>query len=814
MSHILDPAVVAVENTNNGLPSSLVSDFRNIRRDQVAQYGGKNASLGEMVSQLSKVGIRVPPGFATSATLYRRFVSANNIDAAIKDALEKLKTRECTLQETGKALRRTFLAGVWPRELADVITQQYQHFCRQQGKKNIDVAVRSSATAEDLPDASFAGQQETFLNITGDQALLDACRRCFASLFTDRAISYREAKGFDHLKIALSVGIQMMVRSDKGCSGVMFSIDTETGFDKVVVLNGAWGLGECVVQGTVDPDEYRVFKPFLDDHSLTPLLSKQLGSKSIKMIYSSGGESIKTVPTSKLERERFVLTDSECLALARNAAVIESHYGYPMDIEWAKDGFSDELYIVQARPETVQSRRDTAILKTYAVADKGDCLLSGVSVGAAAVNGSVCMIDDPADIEKFVDGSILVTKNTDPDWVPIMKRAAAIVTDHGGRTSHAAIVSRELGLPAIVGTGDATHRLHGQQEVTVSCAEGDRGMIYDGFSEIDVTHVNIVDIPSTNTQVMLNLANPAAALRWWQLPFDGVGLARMEFVISNYVKAHPMALIHPEKIVDEQQRNIIEQLALGYVNNAEYFVDTLARGLAQIACVAHPNPVIVRMSDFKTNEYANLVGGAGFEPTEHNPMIGFRGASRYYSPLYREGFALECQAVKCLREHIGFSNVVLMVPFCRTIKEAELVLEVMGDNGLVRGEKGLQVYMMCEIPSNVVQAAGFAKYFDGFSIGSNDLTQLTLGVDRDSELLGELFDEQDDAVKWMLTHVIDASKKAGIKVGICGQAPSDHPIFARFLVAAGIDSISVSPDSFLAVKQHVADAEKLLIGAT
>lgn len=789
----------------------LVDDFQHIRRDQVAQYGGKNSSLGEMASQLNKLGIRVPPGFATSADLFRQFVSGNNLEKVIQDSLAKMASGELTLQQTGKAIRQAFLDSDWPQELGAAITKHYQSFCQELGQENVDVAVRSSATAEDLPDASFAGQQETYLNVRGDHALLDACRRCFASLFTDRAISYREAKGFDHLKVALSVGVQMMVRSDKGSSGVMFSIDTETGFDKVVVINGAWGLGESVVQGTVDPDEYRVFKPFLEDATLTPLISKQLGSKSIKMIYASAGQSIKTVPTSTYEQERFVLNDNESVALANNAVVIESHYGCPMDIEWAKDGVSNELFIVQARPETVQSRRDTTIFKTYSVADRGDCLVSGVSVGTAAVTGTICMINDPSDIEQFVDGSILVTENTDPDWVPIMKRAAAIVTDHGGRTSHAAIVSRELGLPAVVGTGNATHRLHDQQEVTVSCAEGDQGMIYDGFSQIDITDVSLSDIPHTDTQVMLNLANPAAALRWWQLPFDGVGLARMEFVISNYVKAHPMSLVHPERVTDEHERQTIKQLTLGYADNKQYFVETLARGLAQIACVAHPHPVIVRMSDFKTNEYANLLGGSGFEPTEQNPMIGFRGASRYYSPLYREGFALECQAVKHLRERMGFTNVVVMVPFCRTLKEAELVLEVMADNGLVRGENALQVYMMCEVPSNVVLATGFAKHFDGFSIGSNDLTQLTLGVDRDSELLSELFDEQDEAVKWMLTHVVDASKKAAIKVGICGQGPSDHPEFAQFLVAAGIDSISVTPDSFLAVKQHIAEAERLLV---
>jgi pyruvate,water dikinase len=790
--------------------TALVEDFQHIRRDQVAQYGGKNASLGEMTNLLTELDIRVPPGFATSSALFRQFVSHNNLEVEIKESLRKLSSGVWSLQQTGTHIRQAFLAGRWPDSIAKAITQHYQQFCQQNGQKSLDVAVRSSATAEDLPDASFAGQQETFLNIRGERALLDACQRCFASLFTDRAISYREAKGFDHLKVALSVGIQMMARSDKGCSGVMFSIDTETGFDKMVVINGAWGLGESVVQGSVDPDEYRIYKPFLADAALMPLVSKQLGSKLIKMIYSQGEQTIKTVPTSTQERQHFVLSDSDALALARNAVAIESHYGCPMDIEWAKDGINGALFIVQARPETVQSRRDINTLKTFSVTNRGDPLVEGISVGGAAVTGTVCMISDPADIEKFVDGSILVTENTDPDWVPIMKRAAAIVTDHGGRTSHAAIVSRELGLPAVVGTGDASNKLHDQQEITVSCAEGDRGLVYAGFANIEITDIDIADIPKTQTKVMLNLANPGAALRWWQLPADGVGLARMEFVISNYVKAHPMALIHPEKVASIQDSEAIDQLTLGYADKSQYFVDTLSRALAQIACVAYPNPVIVRMSDFKTNEYANLLGGRSFEPIEHNPMIGFRGASRYYSPLYREGFALECQAIRRLRDELGFNNVLVMVPFCRTIKEAEQVLAVMAKEGLVRGENGLQVYMMCEVPSNVILAKRFAQHFDGFSIGSNDLTQLTLGVDRDSDLLGELFDEQDDAVKWMLENVIDAAKQADIKIGICGQAPSDHPEFAGFLVNAGIDSISVTPDSFLAVKQHIYEAECLL----
>jgi len=788
---------------------AMVVDFRHIRRAEVAQFGGKNSSLGEMVGLLGSQGIRVPPGFATSSLMFREFMKNNDIDDYVSNALKLLKQGDMTLQKAGKKIRNAFLGGLWPDDLAKPIGDAYKTLCDELGEKDVAVAVRSSATAEDLPDASFAGQQETYLNIQGQEALLEACKKCFASLYTDRAISYREAKGFDHFKVSLSVGVQLMVRSDKGGSGVMFSIDTETGFDKVVVINGAWGLGESVVQGIVDPDEYRVFKPFLEKQTLQPVIGKQLGAKALKMIYASGAQTIKSVPTSKLEQHSFVLDDADVLELARSAVIIEKHYKCPMDIEWAKDGISKDLYIVQARPETVQSRRDNSILKSYAVNNEGALLLSGVSVGSAAVSGRVCMIDDPSNIEEFVHGSILVTKNTDPDWVPIMKKAAAIVTDHGGRTSHAAIVSRELGLPAIVGAGDATFRLHDQQEVTISCAGGDVGQVYDGFAEIAVTELSISDIPDTQTKVMLNMANPGAALRWWQLPADGVGLLRMEFVISNHVKVHPMALVNPKKIHSKSVHDEIEKLTYGFQDSAEFFVQTLARGLSQIASVAYPDPVIVRMSDFKSNEYANLLGGTAFEPVEENPMIGFRGASRYYSEAYRAGFALECLAIKRLRETLGFDNVIVMIPFCRSISEADKVIKEMAANGLVRGENGLKLFVMCEIPSNVVLASRFAKYFDGFSIGSNDLTQLTMGVDRDSDVLGELFDERDDAVKWMIEHLIKEAKRCGTKTGICGQAPSDHPEFARFLVEAGIDSISVTPDSFLSVKQHVAAAEKV-----
>jgi len=782
--------------------------FEKVGRGDVAKVGGKNASLGEMVANLGGKGVRVPPGFATTADAYWNYVEANGLKQKITDALARLASGKASLAETGGAIRAMFVQGEWPQETADAIRAAYAELCKRAGKKEADVAVRSSATAEDLPDASFAGQQETYLNIRGDAALLDACRRCYASLFTDRAITYRQVKGFDHMKVALSIGVQRMVRSDLGGSGVMFSIDTESGFDKVVLINAAWGLGENVVQGAVDPDEYVIFKPLLSNSALTPVIEKTCGEKAMKMIYTAdGAHPTKNVPTSKAERAAFVLADGDILQLARWAVVIEQHYGRPMDMEWAKDGESGELFIVQARPETVQSQHTASAFRTYRIKSKGKKLVTGLSVGDAVVAGRVCIIDNPKDIDRFIDGAVLVTQTTDPDWVPIMKRAAAIVTDHGGRTSHAAIVSRELGLPAVVGTENATHVLHDEQEVTVSCAEGDQGFIYEGKADFESSEIDFSKAPATRTQVMLNLANPAAAFRWWRIPADGVGLARMEFVVSNHIKVHPMALVHFDKLKDQDAKAQIEVLTANYNDKREYFVDRLARGLGRIAAAFYPKPVIVRMSDFKTNEYAGLIGGAEFEPKEENPMLGFRGASRYYSPRYREGFALECHAIHRLREQMGFSNVIVMIPFCRSTKEADRVLEVMAENGLKRGRNGLQVYVMCEIPSNVILAKEFAERFDGFSIGSNDLTQLTLGVDRDSSELAGLFDEQDEAVKWMIHSVIEAAQRAGAKVGLCGQAPSDHPEFAEFLVDCGIDSMSVSPDSFLAVKQRVAARE-------
>ncbi|MBI1173316.1 phosphoenolpyruvate synthase [bacterium] len=783
--------------------------YEDLTRGDVALVGGKNASLGEMTRALGPDSIRIPPGFATSAGAYRHYLAANGLNDMIRDRLASLAAGRATLHQTGAALREAIAGGTWPAHIEAEIRAAYRELGLRTGRADPSVAVRSSATAEDLPDASFAGQQETFLNIVGETALLEACRRCYASLFTDRAITYRSLKGFDSAKVALSVGVQLMVRADSGGAGVMFSIDTESGFDKIVLITAAWGLGENVVQGAVDPDEYQVYKPFLDRGDVLPIVAKSLGAKDVKMIYATGAKGpTRNVPTSKAERAMFVLSDAEIVELARQARVIEAHYGMPMDMEWARDGESRLLYIVQARPETVQARVDVQTLKSYRILETGPALFEGLSVGAAVAAGEVCLLDSARDIDRFVEGAILVTSTTDPDWVPIMKKASAIITDHGGRTSHAAIVSRELGLPAIVGTGIATQVLHDHQEVTVSCAGGDHGVVYQGLARFAVDEVRLDDIPPTRTRIMLNLANPAAAARWWRLPVDGVGLARMEFVITNGVRVHPLALTRYAELKDDAVRAEIDLLTKGYARREDYFVETLAMGLSRIAATWYPKPVIVRMSDFKTNEYAGLLGGRQFEPQEENPMIGWRGASRYYAEGYKDGFALECRAIRRLREEMGFDNVIVMIPFCRSPEEADRVLEVMAQSGLRRGEKGLQVYVMCEIPSNVILAEAFAERFDGFSIGSNDLTQLTLGVDRDSGTLAGLFRERDPAVIWMIETVIARAHAAGAKVGLCGQAPSNDPDFARLLVQAGIDSISVTPDAFLAVKRIVAAVEE------
>ncbi len=677
------------------------------------------------------------------------------------------------------------------------------------------MAVRSSATAEDLPDASFAGQQETYLNVQGIPALLDTCKRCFASLFTERAISYRVDKGFDHFKVALSIGVQRMVRSDLACSGVMFTIDTDTGFRDVVLISAAYGLGENVVQGSVTPDEYIVFKPTLKtDHR--PILQKTIGSKEFKLVYDSGGgKMVKNIPVAPGERARLALNDDEVLQLARWGCIVEDHYSAkqgratPMDLEWAKDGNTGELFIVQARPETVQSRKNQEVLESYQLMERGPVLARGRSVGEKIVSGRVRVIKNVQGIEQFQEGEVLVTDKTDPDWQPIMKKAAAIVTNRGGRTCHAAIVSRELGVPAIVGTEHGTEALRDGQWVTVSCAEGDTGFVYDGGLRFEVHQTFLTQLQHPQTKVMMNLANPEEAFSHSFIPNDGVGLARMEFMINNYIKIHPLALTDFDRLEDPLAKAEIERLTVGYRDKPQYFVDRLAQGVGMLAAAFYPKDVILRLSDFKTNEYANLIGGRAFEPTEENPMLGFRGASRYYHPRYQAGFALECRAVKKVREEMGLTNLKLMIPFCRTIEEGRLVQAEMAKHGLRRGENGLEVYVMCEIPSNVILADQFAEIFDGFSIGSNDLTQLVLGVDRDSEIVAHIFDESNPAVKTMIAQVIATCHAKGRKIGICGQAPSDSIEFARFLVEQKIDSISLNPDTVLKTTQAILTQEKL-----
>jgi pyruvate,water dikinase len=779
----------------------------------VARVGGKNASLGEMMRHLASGGVRVPAGFATTAAAYREYIAANGIAVELGAKLAGFKQGRAPLAETGAAIRQLFLDGEFPDEIAAAIRSAYRELSRSAEGLDVAVAVRSSATAEDLPDASFAGQQETFLNVRGERGLLDSCRRCYASLFTDRAISYREAKGFDHLQVALSIGVQRMVRADKAGSGVMFSIDTETGFPGAVVISAAWGLGENVVQGTVNPDKYLVFKPPLAAQRFAPIIEKTLGAKERKLVYAEGGSArTRNVNTTRRERQSFVLSDGEILELARWAVVIETHYGRPMDMEWAKDGEDGSLYIVQARPETVRSARRSTSITTYRLKGKGRLLVRGAAIGEGIATGKVCMIREPGEIARFRDGSILVTETTDPDWVPIMKKAAGIITDHGGTTSHAAIVSRELGVPAIVGASGATEILHDGQEITLSCAEGEEGHVYDGLLSFEKTAVDLGDLPATRTSMLVNIGSPAAAFQWWRLPSKGVGLARMEFIVSNIIKIHPMALVRFDALRDRNARRQIGDLTHGYEDKRGYFIDVLARGIAKIAAPFHPHPVILRLSDFKSNEYAHLIGGAEFEPQEENPMLGLRGASRYYSERYRDGFALECQAIRKVRDEIGLDNVIVMVPFCRTPDEADKVLATMAENGLKRGDAGLEIYVMCEIPSNVILAEEFAKRFDGFSIGSNDLTQLILGVDRDSSELASLFDERNEAVKSMIRDVIRRAHACGTKVGICGQAPSNYADFAAFLVAEGIDSISLNPDSFVTTVRTVAEAEARTAG--
>lgn len=781
--------------------------FEQIGMGDVGCVGGKNASLGEMVCKLGESGVRVPAGFATTAAAYRDFIAENAIETPMQERIRLYQAGRIPLEQAGAEIRDLILSAQLPDNFARDIRAAYDQLEERAKVKNPAVAVRSSATAEDLPDASFAGQQETFLNIRGHRALLEACLSCFASLFTDRAISYREAKGFDHFSVALSIGIQQMVRSDLAGSGVIFTIDTETGFPHVAVISAAWGLGETVVQGSVDPDKYVVFKPLLATPGTCPIIEKTCGEKAVRMIYADGGgKSTRIVATRLSQRGKFVLDDAEIVELGRWAMLVEKHYGRPMDLEWAKDGQSGLIYLVQARPETVQSGRSGAAFRTYRLKAKAQPILSGAAVGGAIASGKACILRNAGDMARFPDGAILVTGNTDPDWVPLMRRAGGIVTDHGGSTSHAAIVSRELGVPAVIGTGHATALLREGQPITLSCAGGEQGFVYDGLLDYESEEIDPGSFPATRTQVMVNIAEPASAFQWWRLPAKGVGLARMEFIINTLINAHPMALLHPERVAEADRRKIAD-LTKDHADGADYFVDLLSRGIARLAAPYYPHPAIVRLSDFKTNEYAHLIGGSGFEPHEENPMLGFRGASRYYDERYREGFSLECQALKRVREVMGFANVIIMVPFCRTPAEADHVLAIMAQNGLRRGEHALQIYMMCEIPSNVVLAQEFAKRFDGFSIGSNDLTQLVLGVDRDSEFLATLFDEREEAVKIMIGDVIAKAHAAGVKIGICGQGPSDHPDFAEFLVHRGIDSISLNPDSFAKAIKSIAKAE-------
>ncbi len=801
---------------------SLILWLDHIRLDDLPQVGGKNASLGEMIQQLAPKGVAVPGGFATTAEAFRQFIQSNDLEGALRGLFQDLDITDlAALQKRACQARSLILHGHFPPDLEVAIRHGYREMCNHYGP-DTDVAVRSSATAEDLPDASFAGQQETYLNVHGEAQVIEACKKCFASLFTDRAISYRQIQGFDHLDVALSVCVQKMVRSDLATSGVMFSIDTETGFKDAVLITAAYGLGENVVQGTVNPDEYRVFKPTLKQGH-EPILSQRLGSKALRMVYDTGGgKLVKNVAVPPAEQAQYALTRREVLQLARWTCIIEDHYSElrgthtPMDIEWAKDGFTGELFIVQARPETVQSQKSANVLRAYSLdqsqttPDEPQILVEGRAVGAMVGSGEACVILDVAEIADFQPGEVLVTAKTDPDWEPIMKQAAAIVTNQGGRTCHAAIIARELGIPAIVGCGNATDVIQTGQTVTVSCCEGETGRVYDGILPFTVAETRLDTLPKTRTQIMLNLGNPELAFSLSALPNQGVGLARMEFIIANHIKVHPLALVNFDQLQDGNTRRKIARLTQGYDHKPDYFVDKLAQGIGTIAAAFYPKPVVVRLSDFKSNEYANLLGGAPFEPEEENPMIGWRGASRYYDDRYRAGFALECQALKQVRNTMGLTNVILMVPFCRTPEEGRRVLAEMAKHGLVKGENGLQVYVMCELPSNVMLADEFSDVFDGFSIGSNDLTQLTLGLDRDSALVAHLFDERSEGVKRMVAMAIATAKSKGRKIGICGQAPSDYPEFARFLVEQGIDSISLNPDSVLKTILTVAELETTL----
>ncbi len=797
--------------------------FKEIGIKDVPLVGGKNASLGEMYQHLSSKGIKVPNGFAITAEAYKHLLKEAGIEAAIREILADLDTSDINnLREKGRKVREIILNAKFPEDLEEEIKKAYAKM-EEEYYPNVDVAVRSSATAEDLPDASFAGQQETFLNITGTEALIEACHKCFASLFTDRAISYRHDKGFGHFDVYLSIAVQKMVRSDSASAGVMFTIDTESGFEDVVYITGAWGLGENVVQGAVNPDEFYVFKPTLKK-GFRPIVSKRLGLKQFKMVYSDDPkEPVKNVETTPEERNTFVLSDDEILKLAKWACIIEEHYGKAMDIEWAKDGDGEkvgtgELFIVQARPETVHSQKATNYMETYKLLEKGEVLATGKAVGEKIGQGKAHVIKDVSQITSFNEGEVLVTDMTDPDWEPIMKVASAIVTNRGGRTCHAAIISRELGIPCVVGTEDGTERIPTGEDVTVSCAEGEEGKVYKGLLKYEVERIDFANVPKTKTKIMMNVGIPEQAFSQSRIPNDGVGLARIEFVINSHIGIHPLALINYEELKkkadsDDDIRKIVEEIdkrTAAYKDKSQFFVDTLAQGIATIAAAFYPKDVIVRMSDFKSNEYANLIGGQLYEPVEHNPMIGWRGASRYYSPAFEPAFALECQAFKKARDEMGLTNVKSMIPFCRTVEEGKKVIGVMGKYGLKQGDNDLEIYVMCEIPSNVVLADQFSEVFDGFSIGSNDLTQLTLGLDRDSELVAHIYDERNEAVKRLIRQVINTAKEKKRKIGICGQAPSDFPDFAAFLVECGIDSMSLTPDTAVKTRLLVAEKEKEL----
>lgn len=817
--------------------------FEDIDMSDVSLVGGKTASLGEMTRSLTDRGIRVPRGFGVTVGGYWMFLEQTGLRETIANELAALQVDDTrSLQQVGSCIRSAILHQEFPQTLADQICDAYRELEDwydnakseeghepQRSCHSLSVAVRSSATAEDLPDASFAGQQETYLNVRGESQLISACKKCYASLFTDRAISYRTHKDFSHFNVALSLCVQQMVRSDLATSGVMFSIDTESGFKDAVLINASYGLGESIVQGSVNPDEFTVFKPTLLQGK-RPVLQRHIGSKETRMVYDTGGSRrTRTLPVSPEDRRKLCVTDDEVLQLAQWACIIEQHYSKkrgthtPMDIEWGKDGPDGNLYILQARPETVKSRASATDMTIFhfsrSVKEKAQVILTGRSVGEKIAAGMVRNIPDVTRLAELRDGEILVTDRTDPDWEPMMKKAAAIITNRGGRTCHAAIVSRELGLPAVVGTGNGTEVLRTGMRVTVSCAEGEVGRVYSGELPFETKHVNMAeftvppaDSAARRTQLMLNLAQPEEAFHLSMLPNDGIGLARMEFIINHLIKIHPMALLRFDEVTDVIARGEIARMTRGYTRKGDYFIDHLSEGIAMLAAAFYPKDVILRMSDFKTNEYANLIGGKDFEPHEENPMIGFRGASRYYSPQYREGFALECAAVLRVREDMGLTNLKIMIPFCRTPEEGQKVLDEMKENGLERGKNGLEVYVMCEVPSNVVLADEFAEIFDGFSIGSNDLTQLVLGVDRDSEILSPLFDERHQAITRTLKAVIRDVKARNKKIGICGQAPSDYPEVAEFLVRCGIDSLSLNPDTLLKTMQNVRRLEAELAG--